>query len=82
MVDDFLRQLVQRKLQQVLKAEMTSFLGAGTYERNGERRGWRNGYKPKPRTLTTRVDELEPIVSKDRDGEFQGVSVSGGGCAV
>ena len=38
-------------MQQVLEAEMTSFLGAETYERNGERRGWRNGYKP--RTLKT-----------------------------
>ena len=67
--EDFLRELVQRMVQQVLEAEMTSFLGAGTYERNGERRGWRNGYKP--RTLKTRVGELELMVPKDRDGEFQ-----------
>jgi transposase-like protein len=67
--EDFLRELVQRTVQQVLEAEMTSFLGAGTYERNGERRGWRNGYKP--RTLKTRVGELELLVPKDRDGEFQ-----------
>ena len=67
--EDFLRELVQRTVQQVLEAEMTSFLGAGTYERNGERRGWRNGYKP--RTLKTRVGGLELRVPKDRDGEFQ-----------
>jgi len=67
--EDFLRQLVQRTVQQVLEAEMTSFLGAESYERNGERRGWRNGYKP--RTLKTRVGELELMVPKDRDGEFQ-----------
>ena len=67
--EDFLRELVQRTVQQVLEAEMTSFLGAGTYERNGTRRGWRNGYKP--RTLKTRVGELELLVPKDRDGEFQ-----------
>lgn len=67
--EDFLRELVERTVQQVLEAEMTSFLGAGTYERNGERRGWRNGYKP--RTLKTRVGELELMVPKDRDGEFQ-----------
>jgi len=42
--EDFLRELMQRTMQQVLEAEMTSFLGAETYERNGERRGWRNGY--------------------------------------
>ena len=67
--EDFLRGLVERVVQQVLEAEMTSFLGAGTYERNGERRGWRNGYKP--RTLKTRVGELELMVPKDRDGQFQ-----------
>jgi transposase-like protein len=67
--EDFLRGLVERVVQQVLEAEMTSFLGAGTYERNGERRGWRNGYKP--RTLKTRVGGLELRVPKDRDGEFQ-----------
>lgn len=67
--EDFLRGLVQRTVQQVLEAEMTSFLGAETYERNGTRRGWRNGYKP--RTLKTRVGELELLVPKDRDGEFQ-----------
>ena len=67
--EDFLRQLVQRTVQQVLEAEMASFLGAETYERNGKRRGWRNGYKP--RTLKTRVGELELMVPKDRDGEFQ-----------
>jgi len=67
--EDFIRQLVERTVQQVLEAEMTSFLGAENYERNGERRGWRNGFKP--RTLKTRVGELELMVPKDRDGEFQ-----------
>jgi transposase-like protein len=67
--EDFLRELVQRTVQQVLEAEMTGFPGAETYRRNDVRRGWRNGYKP--RTLKTRVGGLEPMVPKDRDGEFQ-----------
>ena len=67
--EDFLRELVQRTVQQVLEAEMTSFLGAESYQRNDVRRGWRNGYKP--RTLKTRVGELELMVPKDRDGQFQ-----------
>ena len=67
--EDFLRELVQRTVQQVLEAEMTSFLGAETYQRNDARRGWRNGFKP--RTLKTRVGELELMVPKDRDGQFQ-----------
>ena len=67
--EDFLRELVERAVQQVLEAEMTSFLGAESYQRNDQRRGWRNGYKP--RTLKTRVGELELMVPKDRDGQFQ-----------
>jgi len=67
--EDFLRELVERTVQQVLEAEMASFLGAETYERNDVRRGWRNGYKP--RMLKTRVGELELMVPKDRDGQFQ-----------
>jgi transposase-like protein len=45
--EDFLRELVQRTVQQVLEVEMTSFLGAESYQRDAERRGWRNGYKPR-----------------------------------
>jgi transposase-like protein len=67
--EDFIRELVQRTVQQVLEAEMTSFLGAETYQRNDARRGWRNGFKP--RTLKTRVGELELMVPKDCDGQFQ-----------
>jgi putative transposase len=67
--DDGMRRMVERVVQQVLEAEMSSFLGADSYERTGERRGYRNGYKP--RTLKTRVGELELMVPKDRDGQFQ-----------
>ena len=67
--EDFLRRLVERVVQQVLEAEMTSFLGAGAYERSAERRGWRNGFKP--RVLKTRVGKLELLVPKDREGQFQ-----------
>jgi len=67
--EDFLHELVQRTVQQVLEAEMTSFLDAETYQRNDVQRGWRNGHKP--RTLKMRVGELELMVPKDRDGEFQ-----------
>ncbi len=67
--EDFLRGLVERVVQQVLEAEMSNFLGAGAYERNAERRGWRNGFKP--RVLKTRVGKLELLVPKDREGQFQ-----------
>jgi putative transposase len=67
--DDGLRRMVERAVQQVLETEMTAFLGVDSYERSDGRRGYRNGYKP--RTLKTRVGELELMVPKDRDGQFQ-----------
>jgi len=67
--DDGMRRLVQSVVQQVLEAELSSYLNAEPYQRSGERRGYRNGYKP--RTLKTRVGELELLVPKDREGQFQ-----------
>jgi transposase-like protein len=65
---EFLRGIVERALQTVLEEEMTAHVQAGRYERTGERRGYRNGSKP--RTLTTRVGVLELRVPQDRDGTF------------
>jgi len=65
---DFLREIVERTVQTLLEEEMTAHLGAERYERSGERRGYRNGSKP--RTLTTRVGTLELLVPQDRDGTF------------
>jgi transposase-like protein len=36
---DFLRALMERTVEQVLEAEMTSFSGAENYQRNAELRG-------------------------------------------
>ena len=62
LVDDpeFLRELVQHALQTILEAEMEAHLGASRYERTPERRGYRNGYKP--RQLQTRVGTLNLLV--------------------
>lgn len=70
LVDDpeFLRGIVERTLQTLLEEEMSAHLGAERYERSSERRGYRNGTKP--RTLTTRVGTLELLVPQDRDGTF------------
>jgi transposase-like protein len=53
---DFLRFIVERVFQTMLEAEMTAHLHAEPYERSAERRGYRNGYKP--RQLNTRVGTL------------------------
>ena len=66
---DFLKSLVERVVQRILETEMAEHLGAGSYERTEERRGYRNGYKP--RTLKTRVGTLELLVPQDREGTFR-----------
>lgn len=65
---DFLREIVERVLQEVLEAEMTQHIGAAPHERTDTRKGHRNGYKP--RTLKTRVGTLNLLVPQDREGTF------------
>ena len=67
--DDPLKALLRHTIQQVLEEELTAFLKAEPYTRTEERRGYRNGYKP--RTLKTRVGRLELMVPKDRESRFQ-----------
>ena len=66
---DVLRHFLEVLIQDILEEEMTKFLGAQQYERTRERKGWRNGYKP--RSFKTRVGRLELLVPKDREGNFQ-----------
>jgi putative transposase len=70
LLDDpaFLREIVQRVVQQVLEAEMTEHIGATPYERGEGRTGHRNGHKP--RALRTRVGTLNLLVPQDREGTF------------
>jgi putative transposase len=67
--DDPVKGLLRYTIQQVLEEELTAFLNAEPYDRTEGRRGYRNGYKP--RTLKTRVGQLELLVPKDREGRFQ-----------
>ena len=64
----FLRQIVQRVVQQLLEAEMSEHIGAAPYERSEERKGHRNGHKG--RTLRTRVGTLNLLVPQEREGNF------------
>ena len=63
-----LRQLVEAIVQETLHREFTQFLGAAPHERTAERRGVRNGTRP--RTLVTRVGRLVLEVPRDRAGCF------------
>jgi putative transposase len=69
---DFLRLIVERVVQAILEADAAqrapaAHLHAEPYERNAERRGYRNGYKPR---MLTRVGTLTLQVPQDRDGTF------------
>jgi len=64
-----LRELVQQMVQAALETEIEKHLGAKKYERNRQRKGRRNGYKP--RQLKTRVGVLELKVPQVREGQFQ-----------
>ena len=70
LIDDptFLKEIVERVIQELLEAEMTQHIGAAPYERTERRTGQRNGYKP--RTLRTRVGTLNLLVPQDREGTF------------
>jgi putative transposase len=65
---NFLREIVERVLQEMLEEEMTEHLGAAPYERSSTRTGHRNGYKP--RMVRTRVGTLNLLVPQDREGTF------------
>lgn len=66
---DFLKGLLTENLQSILQAEFDRFIGAGPYERNKDRRGYRNGSYT--RSLITRVGRIELEVCRDREGLFQ-----------
>lgn len=70
LLDDpgFLKEIVQRVLQEMLEAQMTEHIGAAPYERGQGRTGHRNGHKP--RALRTRVGTLNLLVPQDREGTF------------
>jgi putative transposase len=66
---DWLRDLVEEVVQQVLEGEMDEALCAQKGERTPTGRGYRSGYYP--RTLVTRVGKLTLRVPQDRDGHFR-----------
>ena len=62
LLDDknFLKGIIETFCQRLLGEEITGHLQAEAYQRTEERRGYRNGYKP--RGLKTRVGKLELLV--------------------
>ena len=65
---EFFRGFMQEYLQEYLEQEIALHLGALPYERTADRRGHRNGYKP--RQLNTRVGKLFLSIPQTRDSSF------------
>lgn len=66
---DVLRQMFTTMVQEAIRAEFESFLGAAPYERTPTRRGHRNGSYG--RMLTTRVGRIALEIPRDREGIFR-----------
>ena len=62
---DGLKPAFELLLNTAMQLERAAFLGADRYERSNERSGYANGYKPK--TLNTRVGQLDLRVPQTRD---------------
>lgn len=65
---NFLRSLAETVLQILMEADVEGVIGAGRYERNGERSTWRNGYRD--RALDTRLGQLNLRIPKLRTGSY------------
>src|SRR3712207_5608734 len=63
---DFLRTVAEAVLQLLMEADVEGLIGAGRYERTGERLNWRNGFRE--RTLDTRLGALQLRIPKLRQG--------------
>src|SRR5947209_19429924 len=66
--DDPLREIVRWTIQELMEAEVSAQIGAGRYERSGERVTQRNGYRERP--WDTRVGTLELQIPKLRQGSY------------
>ena len=61
-------ELIRAGLQALIEAEATETIGAGRYQRTGERGTHRNGHRPK--TVSTTAGDIEVQIPKLRAGSF------------
>ncbi len=73
---DGLGQALQTLFNAAMRLEREHYLGAGHYERSGERTGHANGFKPK--TVKTRLGALELAIPQTRDSQFYPQSLGKG----
>ena len=65
---EVLPELTRVLINEAMRLERDQHLGAKPYERSPERKGYANGYKPK--TVQTRVGEIQFAVPQVRQGDF------------
>jgi hypothetical protein len=65
---DFLRSVAEAVLQILMEADVEGVIGAGRYERSGDRLTYRNGYRD--RRLDTRLGSLQLRIPKLRQGTY------------
>jgi transposase-like protein len=65
---DFLRTVAEAVLQLLMETDVEGLIGAGRYERSGERTTWRNGHRD--RVLDTRLGSLQLRIPKLRQGSY------------
>lgn len=65
---DYVPELIRLMINAAMKAERQQYLGVAPYERSTERRDQSNGFKPK--SVQTRLGEIEFAVPQVRTGDF------------
>jgi putative transposase len=65
---DFLRSVAEAVVQLLMETDVDGLIGAGRYERSGERATYRNGYRE--RALDTRLGSLQLRIPKLRQGSY------------
>jgi putative transposase len=65
---DFLREGVKTLAESIMEMEVKEKVGAGLYERNGERTTYRNGYRE--RQWDTRVGTIPLEIPRIREGSY------------
>jgi hypothetical protein len=65
---DFLKAVAEAVLQLLMESDVEGVIGAGRYERSGERTTWRNGYRD--RALDTRLGSLQLRIPTLRQGSY------------
>ena len=67
-VPDYMTELFRIGMNAAMRLERDSFLNAGPYERNSQRIGYANGFKPK--TLSTRCGQVTFAIPQTRGTGF------------